>query len=638
VCVCVFDRDFQVRMATSVNPFLGRPLEGDEHVSINDVLSLTLPIELLGPVPDKLTISDKSTLAFTMAALLQLVLAVHERNDDDKKLIYLEMIPASHHESRNVDLRESLLKRQLIHLPGLSRDDCDPFFSNHRIVAVRIFCIANRTAYLPTRCIGKAVVDTIDKNAKKQDVRDGADQSIQGQCSRKRSRAGVALTNGREESLTLIRTKDQLNRALAMLALPPPPRHVANDTNYTNADDDLDLERRVQRAFAVDTAVSSSLCDGRSSPEFVCLSNYTINPSGHGVHLTFPRPKMVFVIDNLAQQQKDVFMRTRLPRPVAPHNRFVSRERHDYVFARHGTPPRSLVPLYPSVSGASCRLWVAACAEYYFDTHGGQAYTSLCGPEGTDLLASQAIQNCTMTTLRAENEGKERQDPTRELGQQPVSNKRIKALHRCQPMFRTDFVSHSVASRCAMAELERYVVANKGVLFRPLQNVYTQDNHNLSLVSSWFVKQIANAKQLYRVYRVPMLMRMLLSLFGASDPDISGKISHLALGPHGTGKSYCLEIITEWATPGQVESVAHKSALADTVEGNFDSTVEIWHEANPKLFGIRRRRGQASVSPEESRFKARLTEVYVCVCVWFAFVCICLCLYICVCVCMCVCV
>jgi hypothetical protein len=152
-------------------------------------------------------------------------------------------------------------------------------------------------------------------------------------------------------------------------------------------------------------------------------------------------------------------------------------------------------------------------------------------------------------------------------------------------------------------------------------------------VSSWFVEQIANAKQLYRVHRVPMLMRLLLSLFGASDPDISGKLSHLALGPHGTGKSFCLDIITEWATPGQVESVAHKSALADTVEGNFDSTVEVWHEANPKLFGIGRRRGQASVSPEESRFKARLTEVCVFMYMCGARLCVvrvCVCLYVCV--------
>ena len=155
-----------------------------------------------------------------------------------------------------------------------------------------------------------------------------------------------------------------------------------------------------------------------------------------------------------------------------------------------------------------------------------------------------------------------------------------------------------------MAELRRYLLAHKRVLFRPQPKAY----RGLSPVSSWFAERMRNASLLYLVHpaRVPMLMRMLLCLLGASDPEI-GPMSHLALGPHATGKSFCLAIITAWATPGQVEDVAHRSALADTCPGDFDGVIEVAHEANPKLFGVRRN-GRASVTPEESRFKSRLTE------------------------------
>jgi hypothetical protein len=313
----------------------------------------------------------------------------------------------------------------------------------------------------------------------------------------------------------------------------------------------------------------------------------------------FPQPELVFVIDQLDQQTAERLLATKLPRPVLAAARFVSPLRRQYVEARHGPCPLSMG-----------REAEAAAVSFYFETAGGRAYSSHVGRQGTDLLASQAHRP-TMQEICAANVAPLRARCARGLVAGPGSVQAA-ALCRCRSLFELDFPSHSVASRAACLELRGYLAAHDHILFRPQAKFHD----HLSWITSWLRERRAKANTLYQVHpgpRTDMLLRMNLTVLGANDPEVRGKIHHLALGPGDKGKSFCLNVAASWAVPGQAIQVSHKSAMADTVEQNVNGTCELWHEGNPKWFGVkaggkRRRGGAAVTTPEESRFKSRLTE------------------------------
>jgi hypothetical protein len=624
-------------------PFLGRALLQEDSIAEDDVLALTLPVATLLEA-ESVTLANlgraNSPLAQNSAALLSLLCAIHDANDDRSKRILLEFVPGAADEP-GVDVCQShLQERVVLHLPP-ARNEEDPYCSERSIAFVRVLFVCDRSSFLPARSIGNQV-DTF--------FRLNAQASLEHTTAQRRKQKAPRKGRSPEPSKRRsslphmpMQTENDLSRALALIARPG----VAVSTCVTTVTSEVQvlsrLEARVRHALSLVSAVAVARDD-----EFGTMDSYR-GPAAAGSarpKVVFPRPAMVFVLDSAEQQSR--LMQIELPRPVRLDQRHVSAERAAYVESRHGVPPD------------------VGPATFYFNTDAGRAYSQLVGWEGSDLLAHlrlshraiSDIARANRTDLPAlelvpmvlpgvlppgdvEEEGKEETEPElnnvnaqagnhaekaqparqtdlqlylRTASQGAYSRFQAAALRRCLPLFQPAFGSHSTASRAAAAELRRYLDAHGNTLFRPCPRAFA----DLSIVTSWVCERSTNAETLYQVHpaRRPMLMRMLLCLLNASDMDSSGKIHHLALGPQGEGKSFCMSIVGSWAVPGQAVSVSHKSSMADTAESNEDGILELWHEGNPKWFGVGRK-GRAATTPEESRFKSRLTEgistVHICV-------------------------
>jgi hypothetical protein len=649
------------------HPFLGRPLEGKErvHVVEDQILAISVPATmflggaahptLAGGTLNAATGHASSPLDRKLAALLHFLVAVHESNDDKTKRIYLELVPAAATDPLGrggtavIDLAETFVKGRLSTISSASTHD--PYFDERLIAVVRMYFVADRTAYLPTRSVlyqidallrrnqatcsemQKAALSSRQRRSRQRTAsprRRGGHTDPGAQCSAVPAARAATSSNLQRSPLLSLLTHHDLEVALSLLTPAPDPGGL--QTPSSNADDDepaagtgcpsgTPLIRSVEqqrlaahllKAFSLDTAVTGLAClahkldssgavlSSMISPDFGDVASYrqtiphslselvasdnTTSPIIQNLSasaLRFPRREMVFVIDSHdGQQSADRFLATELPRPRAPHKRYVSAERRALVEARHG------VPALQNRSDIDTNF-------YFQGTEAGRAYSALVGREGTDLLVSQAHQKSSKE-MQAANVAEIRAFRLElggpgVIGSEPNAGEpgagakysRLQAsmLRRCDAMLQPAWGSHSVASRAAAAELRRYLAVHQGVLFREQPKLFA----DLGVLSSWLCERETKARTLYKVHRVrtTMLSRMLLCLLSAADPDASGKLHHLALGPAATGKSFCANIVKSWAVPGQTVEVAHKSAMADTIAGNYDGQVEIWHESPP---------------------------------------------------------
>jgi hypothetical protein len=138
------------------------------------------------------------------------------------------------------------------------------------------------------------------------------------------------------------------------------------------------LASHVRQAFSLEIAVvAAQHLMEPSLPDFGEVRRYRAQGRDRKVCVVFPRPAMVFVIDELEQQTAQRLLVTQLPRPVPPEALFVSDERKAYVESRHGLPPQHKIS-----------------KPFYFEgTTAGQVYTALVGREGTANLGVARASN-----------------------------------------------------------------------------------------------------------------------------------------------------------------------------------------------------------------------------------------------------
>ena len=326
-------------------------------------------------------------------------------------------------------------------------------------------------------------------------------------------------------------------------------------------------------------------------------------------HITFPHPEMVFEFSAHNHQTWDQVIYMKLPRPVAEitdKSTGLLQFEDAHGINTDGTLVMAELDYDESemVSLHSSELQVGSARDAYFAAAGNEHALRACS-----TIAEQAEKNEEERNTIYAKRLKAAADPT-----QTATDKQhaafldqarfeARAFSQCLPLLNPDNPALSLPTAATMRWLGDYLNQNDQTLFRYQPKVFRQ----LTYMSSWLATRAIALEYVYRTATSHMMvLRMLVSVLNASDPN-PNKVHHLATGNGATSKSFGLRTVEAWCTPGQADDVGHKTAMANTTPINKNGGVELWHEGNPKWFGVGEN-GASSANQAESMFKRVLTE------------------------------